>query len=61
MQNEWNYLQRIFPDSEELFSLLRQTLFDDFFPALTANDLSDTEKNILEKPTRMAGLGIRDQ
>jgi len=60
LQNEWNYLQRIFPDSEELFFPLRQTLFDDFFPALTANDLSDTEKNILEKPTRMAGLGIRD-
>ena len=60
LQNEWNYLQRIFPDSEELFSPLRQTLFDDFFPALSACDLSDTEKNIFEKPTRMAGLGIRD-
>ena len=60
LQNEWNDLQRIFPDSEELFSPLRQTLFDDFFPALSACDLSDTEKNIFEKPTRMAGLGIRD-
>ena len=43
-----------------MFSPLRQTRFDDFFPALSACDLSDTEKNIFEKPTRMAGLGIRD-
>ena len=60
LQNEWNYLQRIFPDSKELFSPLQQTLFNDFFPALTGAALSDTEKNIIEKPTRMAGLGIRD-
>ena len=60
MQNEWNYLQRIFPDSAELFSPLRQTLFNDFFPTLTGATLSDTEINIIEKPTRMAGLGIRD-
>ena len=30
MQNEWNFLQRIFPDSAEWFSPLGQTLFNDF-------------------------------
>ena len=60
LQNEWNYMQRIFPDCEELFSPLKQSLLEDFFPSLTSNPISDLEFNIFEKPTRMAGLGIRD-
>ena len=39
MQNEWNYLQRIFPDSAELFSPLHQLLFNDFFPIATVQVL----------------------
>ena len=60
LQNEWNYLQRIFPNSEELFSPLRQTLFEEFLPALTGCPLTEIETQIIEKPTRMVGLGIRD-
>ena len=60
LQNEWSYMQRVFPDCEELFSPLRQSLMHEFFPALTGNTINDQEYNILEKPIRMAGLGIRD-
>ena len=60
LQNEWNYMQRIFPDCEDLFSPLKQSLLEDFFPSLTSNPISDLEFNIFEKPTRMAGFGIRD-
>ena len=31
LQNEWNYMQRIFPDCEELFSPLKQSLLEDDF------------------------------
>jgi hypothetical protein len=60
LQNEWNYLQTLFPNSKELFSPLRQTLFEFFLLALTACPLNETETQIIEKPTRMVGLGIRD-
>ena len=53
-------MQPVFPDCEELFSLLRQSLMNEFSPALTGNTINDQEYNILEKPIRMAGLGIRD-
>ena len=49
-----------FPDCEDLFSPLKQSLLKEFFPSLTSNPISDLEFNIFEKPTRMAGLGIRD-
>ena len=53
-------MQRVFPDCEDLFSLKKQSLLEDFFPSLTSNPISDLEFNIFEKPTKMAGLGIRD-
>ena len=60
LQNEWSYMQRVFPDCEELFSPLCQSLINKFFPALTGNPINEQEYNILEKPIRMAGVGIRD-
>ena len=60
LQNEWSYMQQVFPDCEELFSPLRQSLMNEFFPALTGNPINEQEYNILDKPIRMAGLGIRD-
>ena len=60
LQNEWSYLQRVLPECEELFSPLCQSLLNEFFPALTGTPINDLEFSILEKPTRMAGLGIRD-
>ena len=60
LQNEWSYMQRVFPDCEELFSPLCQSLMNEFFPALTGNPINEQEYNILEKPIRMAGLRIRD-
>ena len=53
-------MERVFPDCEELFSPLHQSLMNEFFPALTGNTINDQEYNILAKPIRMAGLGIRD-
>ena len=41
LQNEWSYMQRVFPDCEELFSPLRQSLMNEFFPALTGNKIND--------------------
>ena len=52
LQNEWIYMQRVlnFPDCEELFSPLCQSLMNEFFPALTGNTINEQEYNILEKP-----------
>ena len=41
LQNEWNYIQHVFPDCEELFSPLRQSLMNEFFPALTGNTINE--------------------
>ena len=60
LQNEWGYLQRVFPDCQELFSPLRKTLMEDFILSLVGNLISEIEFKIMEKPTRLAGLGIRD-
>ena len=60
LQNEWSYLQRVFPDCETLFSPLRVTLLEDFIPSVVGNQINETDFNIIEKPTRLAGLGIRD-
>ena len=34
--------------------------FEEFLPALTGCPLTEIETQIIEKPTRMVGLGIRD-
>ena len=60
LQNEWSYLQRVFPDCETLFSPLRVTLLEDFIPSVVGNQINETDFKIIEKPTRLAGLGIRD-
>ena len=33
---------------------------EDFIPSLVGNPISEIEFKIMEKPTRLAGLGIRD-
>ena len=55
LQNEWNYLQIIFPNSDELFSPLRQTLFEEFLPAITCCPLNKIETQMIEKPMRING------
>ena len=60
LQNEWSYLQRIHPDCDELFNPLRTALINNFIPSLIGNPITEIEFQIFEKPTRMAGLGIRD-
>ena len=60
LQNEWSYLQRVFPDCETLFSPLHVTLIEDFIPSLVGNQINETDFNIIHQPTRLAGLGIRD-
>jgi len=60
LQNEWSYLQRIHPDCDELFNPLCTALINNFIPSLIGNPITEIEFQIFEKPTRMAGLGIRD-
>ena len=36
------------------------TLIEDFIPSLVGNQINETDFNIIEKPTRLAGLGIRE-
>ena len=43
-----------------MFYPLRCTLKDSFLPSLTEQSITEELFQILEKPTRMAGLGIRD-
>ena len=45
-QNEWGYLQRVYPDCQELFSPLHKTLMEDFIPPLVhvGNPIAISEK-----------------
>ena len=56
IQNEWSYLQRIHPDCDSL----RTALINNFIPSLIGDPITEIEFQIFEKPTRLAGLGIRD-
>ena len=59
LQNEWSYLQRVFPTCDELSYPIRSTLMEEFIPALIKQTI-DVEYELLEKPTCMGGIDIRD-
>ena len=59
MCSKWTYLMRTVPDVSELFQPLEDAIRHKLLPALTGRTgLTDQERNLLELPTRLGGLGI---
>ena len=60
LQFQWSYLQRVIPNCESCFEILRNALNDIFWPALLQGTVSDSEKKLFSLPARHIGLEIRD-
>ena len=63
MQFQWSYLQRVVPDCDSCFELLRNALNDIFWLAVlqgTQGTISDSEKKLFTLPARHGGMGIHD-
>ena len=59
LQNEWQYLQRVVPDSGPLFQPLEDTIKTKLLPALfQAEPHLVPTRSLLERPVRHAGIGI---
>ena len=60
LQFQWSYMQRVVPNWESCFEILRNALNDIFWPALFQGTVSDSEKKLFSLPARHGGLEIRD-
>ena len=60
MQFQWSYLQRVVPDCNSCFEVLRNALSDIFWPAVLQGTISDSEKKLFTLPARLGGMGIHD-
>ena len=57
--SKWTYLQRTVDDISDLFKPLEEAIRLHFIPALTGRTgINDLERNLLELPARLGGLGI---
>ena len=61
LQNEWNYMQRVVCAKEETFLTLKEVICLNFLPAISGFEISNSiEFDIMLRPTRFGGTGIRD-
>ena len=60
LQFQWSYMQRVVPNCEPCFEILRNASNDIFWPALFQGTVSDSEKKLFSLLARLGGLGIRD-
>ena len=57
--SKWTYLLRTLLDISDLFELLEESIRHNLLPALTGRTgLNNLERNLLELPARLGGLGI---
>ena len=57
--SKWTYLLRTVPDVSNLLHPVEEAIRHSFLPALTGRTgLNDMERNLLELPARLGGLGI---
>ena len=60
LQNEWQYLQRVLPDSSAIFQPLADAITEDFLPALfgaTPEEIANL-RDLFELGPGFAGLGL---
>jgi hypothetical protein len=62
LQMEWQYLQRVLPDSGTSFALVEEALAHTFLPALLQEEAAPDAsfQELLALPVRRAGLGVPD-
>ena len=60
LQNEWDYVARTVPSTDEDFAPLRASILHDFVPAIFGQSPSETDAPILLAPVRQGGIGVRD-
>jgi hypothetical protein len=60
LQCEWNYLQRVVPDSGTQFESLAELLSHKFINELVSSEGSEDERRLYALPVKQGGLGIPD-
>ena len=61
LQFEWSNLQRVVPNCADAFVPLRDSINRKFIPAVLGGGSSEQEKALFSLPSRMVGMGVRDQ
>ena len=60
LQCEWNYLQRVVPDCDSLFTDLEHALVNKFLPTLLGSNVTPRERLLFSLPVCMGRLDVRD-
>ena len=59
LYSKWTFLLRTIPDIQDLLQPLEEAIQHNLLPALTGKTgINDLERNLLELPVRLGGLGI---
>ena len=57
LQCQWTFLARVMPDISDLFEPLERIIRTVFIKTLIKRDANDVERDMLELPARLGGLG----
>ena len=57
---EWIYLQRVVPNCDEEYEVLRNAIHCSLIPAILGREVLQREFNLLELPVRLGGMAFRD-
>ena len=60
LQNEWSYIQRVVNTNDEAFLSLKDAICTNFLPQICGFAVNNLEADVLLRPARYGGIGIRD-
>ena len=60
LQNEWNFIQRVVDGDCNSFISLKEAICQNFLPEISGFDISEFYAELMLRPSRFGGVGIRD-
>ena len=60
LQNEWNFIQRVVGGDSNAFISLKEAICQNFLPEISGFDISEFYAELMLRPSRFGGVGIRD-
>ena len=60
LQNEWSFIQRVVQGDDDSFLSLKETICQKFLPEICGFDITDFDSDLMLRPSRFGGTGIRD-
>ena len=59
-KNEWNFIQRVVDGDSNSFISLKEAICQNFLPEISGFDVSEFDAELMLRPSRFGGVGIRD-